>query len=163
MMDDAGFALTHKTYWFSLYAFTRKIHRLLLGAGSQGQPLQAHIKAGVVHHGEHIFEYMFAMMNHARLDVGLQGLALASRAQQQAVNFARERVQGKPVGFVGQGKASIIHHPDVRRLLISMKARVCAMRGLLYEVAAARDLVRANGDEKALRKVELLTPVAKGW
>jgi len=108
-------------------------------------------------------EYMFAMMNHARLDVGLQGMALASRATQQAVNFARERVQGRPVGFVGQDKANIIHHPDVRRLLISMKARVCAMRGLLYEVAAARDLVRANGDEKALRKVELLTPVAKGW
>ena len=108
-------------------------------------------------------EYMFAMMNHARLDVGLQGLALASRATQQAVNFARERVQGKPVGFAGERKAAIIHHPDVRRLLISMKARVCAMRGLLYEVAAARDLVSANGDEKALRKVELLTPVAKGW
>ena len=62
-------------------------------------------------------EYMFAMMNHARLDVGLQGLALASRATQQAVNFARERVQGKPVGFMGEGKAAIIHHPDVRRLL----------------------------------------------
>jgi alkylation response protein AidB-like acyl-CoA dehydrogenase len=108
-------------------------------------------------------EYMFAMMNHARLDVGLQGMALASRATQQAVNFARERVQGKPIGFAGQDKASIVHHPDVRRLLISMKARVWAMRGLLYEVAAARDLVRANGDETALRKVELLTPVAKGW
>ncbi|MEO9168047.1 MAG: acyl-CoA dehydrogenase [Aestuariivirga sp.] len=108
-------------------------------------------------------EYMFAMMNHARLDVGLQGLALASRATQQAVNFARERVQGKPVGFSGEGKAAIIHHPDVRRMLVSMKARVAAMRGVLYEVAAARDLAHANGDEKAFRKVELLTPVAKGW
>ncbi len=112
-------------------------------------------------------EYMFAMMNHARLDVGLQGLAIASRATQQAVSFARERVQGKPIGFVGEGKAAIIHHPDVRRLLISMKARVSAMRGLLYEVAAARDLAHAGGDEatraKALRKVELLTSVAKGW
>ena len=108
-------------------------------------------------------EYMFAMMNHARLDVGLQGLALASRATQQAVNFARERVQGKPIGFAGEGKAAIIHHPDVRRLLVSMKARVAALRGLLYEVAAARDLAHANGDAKALRKVELLTPVAKGW
>jgi len=112
-------------------------------------------------------EYMFAMMNHARLDVGLQGLALASRATQQAVNFARERVQGKPVGFVGEGKVGIIHHPDVRRLLVSMKARLAAMRGLLYEVAAARDLAHAGADEaaraKALRKVELLTSVAKGW
>ena len=104
-------------------------------------------------------EYMFAMMNHARLDVALQGLALASRATQQAVTFARERVQGKPVGFAGEGKAGIIYHPDVRRLLVSMKARVAAMRGLLYEVAAARDV----GDAAALRKVELLTPVAKGW
>ena len=112
-------------------------------------------------------EYMFAMMNHARLDVGLQGLAIASRATQQAVNFARERVQGKPVGFAGEGKAAIIHHPDVRRLLVSMKARIAAMRGLLYEVAAARDMAHAGPDEdsraKALRKVELLTPVAKGW
>ena len=112
-------------------------------------------------------EYMFAMMNHARLDVGLQGLAIASRATQMAVNFARERVQGKPVGFTGEGKAGIIYHPDVRRLLVSMKARVAAMRGLLYEVAAARDVAQAHGDEgvraMAARKVELLTPVAKGW
>jgi 3-(methylthio)propanoyl-CoA dehydrogenase len=107
------------------------------------------------------------MMNHARLDVGLQGLSIATRAMQQAVDFARERVQGKPVGFAGEGKAGIIHHPDVRRLLVSMKARVAAMRGLLYEVAAARDVAHAGQDEttraKALRKVELLTSVAKGW
>lgn len=112
-------------------------------------------------------EYMFAMMNHARLDVGVQGLAVAERGFQMALAYARERVQGKPVGFVGEGKATIIHHPDVHRLLISMRARIAAMRGLLYEVAAARDMALAHPDEAtraaAQFKVDLLTPIAKGW
>ncbi len=112
-------------------------------------------------------EYMFAMMNHARLNVGLQGLAIAERAYQQAVAFARERVQGKPIGHTGEGKAGIIGHPDVRRMLVGMKARIEAMRGLLYEVAAAHDIAHAHPDAAARaaaqRKVDLLTPVAKGW
>lgn len=112
-------------------------------------------------------EYMFAMMNHARLDVGVQGLAVAERGFQMALAYARERVQGKPVGFMGDDKATIIHHPDVHRLLASMKARIAAMRGLLYEVAAARDVAHAHPDSAARIaaqfKVDLLTPIAKGW
>jgi len=112
-------------------------------------------------------EYMFAMMNDARLRVGLQGLAIAERAYQQALAYARDRVQGTPLGFSGEGKAAIVHHPDVRRMLATMKARIDAMRGLLYEVAAAHDIAHAHPDETvraaAQRKIDLLTPVAKGW
>ncbi len=112
-------------------------------------------------------EYMFAMMNHARLNVGLQGLSIAERAYQQALGFARERVQGKPVGWTAPGAAPIIHHPDVLRLLVSMRARIEAMRGLIYETAAAGDVSHAHPDETiraaARRKVDLLVPIAKGW
>jgi hypothetical protein len=112
-------------------------------------------------------EYMFAMMNHARLNVGLQGLAISERAYQQALAYARDRVQGKPIGFTGEGKPAIVHHPDVWRMLVHMKARIEAMRGLLYEVAAAHDVAHAHPDEAARaaaqRKVDLLTPIAKGW
>ncbi|PJN96074.1 acyl-CoA dehydrogenase [Amaricoccus sp. HAR-UPW-R2A-40] len=111
-------------------------------------------------------EYMFAMMNHARLNVGLQGLAIAERAFQQARAYARERKQGKPVGWT-DGPVGIVEHPDVRRMLMSMKSRIEAMRGLLYEVAAAHDVAHAHPDPEvraaAERKVELLTPIAKGW
>jgi alkylation response protein AidB-like acyl-CoA dehydrogenase len=110
-------------------------------------------------------EYMFAMMNHARLNVGLQGLAIAERAYQQARGYARERKQGRPVG--GAAGAAIVEHPDVRRMLMSMKARIEAMRGLLYAVAAAHDIAHVHPDPEvraaAKRNVELLTPVAKGW
>ncbi len=111
-------------------------------------------------------EYMFAMMNHARVNVGLQGLAIAERAYQQARAYARERKQGKPVGWTGNG-AAIVEHPDVRRMLMSMKARIEAMRGLLYRVAADHDVAHAHPDPEvraaAQRRVDLLTPVAKGW
>ena len=110
-------------------------------------------------------EYMFAMMNHARLNVGLQGLAIAERAYQQAVGYARERVQGKPVG---QASATpIIHHPDVARLLVRMRARIEAMRGLLFETAAQSDVAHAHPDAavraRAKRRVDVLVPIAKGW
>ncbi|MFC7706325.1 acyl-CoA dehydrogenase [Plastorhodobacter daqingensis] len=111
-------------------------------------------------------EYMFAMMNHARLDVGLQGLAIAERAYQQARSYARARKQGRPVGWTGDG-VGIVEHPDVRRMLMEMKSRIEAMRGLLYQVAAAHDVARAHPDPEARaaarRRVGLLTPIAKGW
>ena len=112
-------------------------------------------------------EYMFTMMNHARLNVGLQGLAIAERAHQQAVGYARERIQGKPVGWREPGVPPIVHHPDVARMLISMKSRIEAMRGLLYSVGAAHDVAHAHPDADARVaaqfEVDLLTPVAKGW
>jgi 3-(methylthio)propanoyl-CoA dehydrogenase len=110
-------------------------------------------------------EYMFAMMNHARQAVGLQGLSIAERAYQQALSYARERVQGKPVGC--SAPMPIVHHPDVRRMLMGMKARIEAMRGLIYTAAAAIDVAHAHTDEAARAKahqlVELLTPMVKGW
>ncbi|MGE5548568.1 MAG: acyl-CoA dehydrogenase [Solirubrobacterales bacterium] len=112
-------------------------------------------------------EYMFTMMNHARLSVGLQGLAIAERAYQQALGYARERVQGKPAGWQAANVPGIHHHPDVRRMLMSMKCRIEAMRGLLYTAWAAVDVAHHHADpearERAQRMVELLTPVAKGW
>jgi 3-(methylthio)propanoyl-CoA dehydrogenase len=111
-------------------------------------------------------EYMFVMMNNARLGVGLQGLAIAERAYQQAVNFARERVQGRPIQG-GEAGAAIINHPDVRRMLLSMKSQVEAMRGLCYEASA--DLDRANrlvdDAERAAAQsmLDLMIPVVKAW
>jgi len=110
-------------------------------------------------------EYMFTMMNHARLNVGLEGVAISEAAYQKAVEYARGRVQGKPVGSAG--RAPIIQHPDVRRMLMDMKARTEAMRALAYCTAASMDRAKRHPDagERARNqgRVELLTPVVKGW
>ncbi|MGO9357149.1 MAG: acyl-CoA dehydrogenase family protein [Xanthobacteraceae bacterium] len=109
-------------------------------------------------------EYMFTMMNHARINVGLQGVAIAERAYQQARDYARDRVQGRPIGQ--PAGAAIVHHPDVKRMLLDMKARIEAMRAMVYYVAAQMDV--AHGETGAAAKTaaaraDLLTPVAKGW
>jgi hypothetical protein len=109
-------------------------------------------------------EYMFTMMNHARINVGLQGVAIAERAYQQARDYARDRVQGRPIGHAAG--AAIVHHPDIRRMLLGMKARIDAMRAMVYYVAGQMDA--AHGGEGAAAKTaaaiaDLLTPVAKGW
>ena len=113
----------------------------------------------------HGLEYMFTMMNHARLNVGLEGVAVAEAAYQKAVAYARTRVQGRPIG--GSERASIIHHPDVRRMLMDMKARTEAMRALAYVTAACMDRARHHPDPDERRRsqgrVEFLTPVVKGW
>ena len=110
---------------------------------------------------------MFIMMNMARLSVGVQGLGIAERATQAAVRYANERKQGQvPGGQKGQS-AFIVDHPDVRRMLWTMRAYSEAMRGLLYEAVAAYDLARHadDADERkaAQELVDLLTPVAKSW
>jgi alkylation response protein AidB-like acyl-CoA dehydrogenase len=111
--------------------------------------------------------YMFRMMNTARLSVGLEGLAVGDRAYQQAVAYANERVQGRPVGAASDGAATIIEHADVRRMLLTMKAHLEALRCLLYLNAESIDLAKAHPDE-AVRTargelVDLLTPISKGW
>ncbi len=117
-------------------------------------------------------ECMFTMMNSARLVVGLQGAAIGERAYQQARDYARSRVQGQPAGTArgtGDDRAPppIIHHPDVRRMLLSMRAATEAMRALTYLAAAAIDASRHKGDEKArfraARRADLLIPVVKAW
>ncbi|HYD31210.1 MAG TPA: acyl-CoA dehydrogenase [Azospirillaceae bacterium] len=111
-------------------------------------------------------EYMFVMMNHARLSVGIQGLAIAERAYQQARAYARERVQGRPAGS-RDSRAAIVHHPDVRRMLMTMKCQIEAMRALVYDGTAAIDHAHHASDPEAAarfqQRYELLTPVIKGW
>ena len=110
---------------------------------------------------------MFTMMNAARLSVGLQGLAIAERAYQQAVAFARERRQGRSIGPDAIDNAPIVRHADVRRMLMLMKAQIEAMRALIYLNAEAIDLSRHHPDagvrEAKQGLVELLTPISKGW
>src|SRR5215471_12507796 len=88
-------------------------------------------------YGDHDLECMFTMMNNARLNVGVQGLAIAEHAYQQACEFARVRVQGRPLGAPAEaGALPIIHHPDVRRMLLWMRAATEAMRALAYYAAS---------------------------
>jgi 3-(methylthio)propanoyl-CoA dehydrogenase len=113
-------------------------------------------------------EYMFIMMNQARFSVGMEGVGLSERAYQRAVSYARERVQGRPVGGEKTAKpAPIIEHPDIRRMLMTMRAYIEAMRTLGYVTAAAIDNAR-HAAEPALRSqhqafVDLMIPVVKGW
>lgn len=112
-------------------------------------------------------EYMFIMMNAARFNVGLEGLGDAERAYQRAVMYAKDRVQGSEVGVRGGPKVPIIKHPDVRRMLMSMRARIEAMRALAYVTAAAQDHAHNNPDEAARKQgqafADLMIPVVKGW
>lgn len=113
---------------------------------------------------------MFLMMNEARLLVGLQGFACASASYMNAVNYARERVQGKNMASFADKDAPsvpIIQHPDVRRQLLTMKSYVEGMRSLLYYVAYLDDLVDVTEDEETKTKyrgiVDVLIPIAKGY
>jgi acyl-CoA dehydrogenase len=108
-------------------------------------------------------EYMFIMMNNARFQVGLQGMAIAERAWQQALAYARDRVQGTEAGVRGGGKVAIIKHPDVRRMLMEMKARTEAMRALCLVAAHALDLAHAGAEPGAQARADLLIPIVKGW
>ncbi len=111
-------------------------------------------------------EYMFIMMNAARFAVGMQGIAIAERAYQKAVQYAKERVQSRDLaGSVGA--VAIIHHPDVKRMLMSMRAQTEAARALSYVTAAAFDAAHHHADE-ATRKAnqafyEYMVPIVKGW
>ena len=112
-------------------------------------------------------EYMFVMMNLARFGVGVQGLGIAERAWQQARAYAKERVQSADISVRGGPPVTIIHHPDVRRMLMSMKARVEAMRAVAYVAAAHLDRAMHAPDEKqrtyAQSFVDFMIPVIKGW
>ena len=112
-------------------------------------------------------EYMFVMMNAARFSVGVQGLAIADRAYQHAVEYAKERIQFRDAASRDPKPVAIIKHPDVRRMLLWCKANIEAMRALAYVTAASLDYAVKSEDE-AVRKehkafVELMIPVVKGW
>src|SRR5579872_1528629 len=115
-------------------------------------------------------EYMFIMMNAARFSVGVQGLAIADRAYQSALAYAKERVQSRDIkdsASRGAQAVTIFHHPDVRRMLMWMKAQIEGMRALAYVTAASLDFANKSPDE-AVRKehrvfVEFMIPIVKGW
>ena len=110
---------------------------------------------------------MFTMMNHARLSVGLEGVALAERSYQQALAYARERRQGRAPGAPPGAISAIIDHPDVRRMLLDMRSATSAMRGLAYRTAEAIDRAAHDADDGERRTAEeraaLLTPLTKAW
>ena len=132
------------------------------GSGD-GQPGAIGELVGVENRG---LEYMFIMMNAARFAVGLQGIAIAERAYQQAVGYAKDRVQSRDVAG-SSGPVTIIHHPDVRRMLMTMRAQIEAARALAYVTAAAYDAAHRSPDatERTENQAfyEYLVPVVKGW
>ena len=113
-------------------------------------------------------EYMFIMMNLARFSVGLEGVGIAERAYQRAVAYARDRVQGKPIGLDKAARATaIIEHPDIRRMLMTMRAYTESTRAVAYVTAAALDNAKRNPDEGARAKAQafadFMIPIVKGW
>ncbi len=108
---------------------------------------------------------MFTMMNNARLEVGMQGVAISERAYQRAAGFAKERVQGVARGQTE--RSTIIHHPDVRRMLMQMRAISQAGRALAYYASAQTDLAHhaESAEDRAShqRRVDLIIPIVKGW
>jgi alkylation response protein AidB-like acyl-CoA dehydrogenase len=112
-------------------------------------------------------EYMFIMMNAARFSVGVQGYAVADRAYQHSLEYAKERVQMSDAATRNKQPVRIIEHPDVRRMLMWQKANIEAMRALAYVTAAALDLAHKHPDEKVRKEnkafIELMIPIVKGW
>jgi alkylation response protein AidB-like acyl-CoA dehydrogenase len=112
-------------------------------------------------------EYMFIMMNAARYAVGMQGIAVAERAYQKAAAFAKERVQSRPVDGSVAGSATIIHHPDVRRMLMTMRAYTEGCRALALVAAAAFDAAHRHPDAEVRKQnqafYEFMVPLVKGY
>ena len=112
-------------------------------------------------------EYMFSMMNNARLAVGREGVGVGERAYQQASRYARERIQGRDAADPAAGDVAIIRHPDVRRNLMTMRALTEATRALCCYVSAKQDIGRKHPDpevrDAAISRVDLLVPVVKAW
>jgi hypothetical protein len=112
-------------------------------------------------------EYMFIMMNAARYAVGVQGIAVAERAYQKAVTFAKDRVQSRPVDGSLPGSAPIIHHPDVRRMLMTMRAYTEGCRAMAITAAAAFDAAHRHPDGDVRRQnqafYEFMVPLVKGF
>lgn len=108
---------------------------------------------------------MFTMMNLARLHVGIQGLAISERSYQAARDYAKDRIQGQLPGT--RESARLIQHPDIRRMLMTMKSLIEAMRATAYVTASATDIANhaEDGDQRteAIARAALLTPIAKGW
>jgi alkylation response protein AidB-like acyl-CoA dehydrogenase len=135
----------------------------VLSYGDEGRGAVGYL-VGEEHQG---MRNMFTMMNLARVGVGMEGVAIGERAYQQALGYARERVQGREIGAESKDSVAIIEHPDVRRMLLTIKANVEAMRSLLYLVAAEGDHhLHADSEERrklAGDRLSLMTPIVKAW
>ncbi|RQW28102.1 acyl-CoA dehydrogenase [Rhodobacteraceae bacterium CH30] len=111
--------------------------------------------------------YMFTMMNHARLGVGVEGMAVSERAYQKAVEYARDRVQSRAIGSPDPAGVAIIQHPDVRRMLMTMRVQIEAQRALACVAAAAMDRAAQHPVAAEAAKnqslVNFLIPIVKGW
>ena len=112
-------------------------------------------------------EYMFIMMNAARFGVGVQGIAVADRAYQKAVEYAKDRVQSRPVDGSSKDAAAIIHHPDVRRMLMTQRALVEGCRAMAIDAAAAYDMAHHHEDAETRQQAqafyEFMVPLVKGY
>ncbi len=112
-------------------------------------------------------QYMFTMMNSARLEVGIEGIGVAERAYQRALGYAKERVQGREIGSRSGERVPIVRHPDVRRMLMSMRAQTEAMRAMAILASSALDLSHRHPerDERFRQQtlVDFVTPIVKGW
>jgi acyl-CoA dehydrogenase len=112
-------------------------------------------------------KYMFVMMNRARLHVGMQGLAVAEKAYQLALAYAKERKQGTAFGAPKGTSSPIVEHADVRRMLMLMRSQIEAMRGVIYKTAEYGDLAHCHPDptkrQEAADRIAILTPVCKQW
>jgi len=112
-------------------------------------------------------EYMFIMMNLARFSVGMEGVGISERAYQRAAAYAKDRVQGKPAGAEkGAAGAAIVEHPDIRRMLMTMRAQTEAMRAVAYVTSAAMDNAHRHPDAEARKRhqafVDFMIPIVKG-
>ena len=112
-------------------------------------------------------EYMFIMMNAARFGVGVQGIGIMERAYQKAVQYAKERVQSRPVDGSAREAVAIIHHPDVKRMLLTMKSTVEACRAMALHTAGLNDIAHRHADEatraQAQAQIEFMVPLVKGY
>ncbi|MGL4766832.1 MAG: acyl-CoA dehydrogenase [Formosimonas sp.] len=119
---------------------------------------------GQLNHG---LSYMFVMMNAARFNVGIQGLAVMERSYQLARDFARERVQSRPVDGSAREAVAIVQHPDVKRMLLTMKSTIEACRAMVYHAAGLADLAHHHPDElvraQAQAQYEFMVPLVKGY
>src|SRR5690606_6821965 len=133
------------------------------GQGEVGEGAVGYL-VGEAHHG---LQYMFVMMNAARFAVGVQGVAVAERATQQAWAYAAERLQGQDPARPSDGPVSIDRHPDVQRMLWTMRALTDAGRALAAMAAKARDLARCHADaherDRQQALYEYLVPIVKGF
>jgi 3-(methylthio)propanoyl-CoA dehydrogenase len=112
-------------------------------------------------------QYMFTMMNSARLEVGIEGIGISERAYQRALGYAKERVQGREIAARGGERVPIVQHPDVRRMLMSMRAQTEAMRAMAIMASFSLDMSHHHPDRNERFKhqalVDFVTPIVKGW